>query len=488
MTSPYDLPEGWIKSNELKNISVCSDCWGELEVVKIDDHYIARCKTPKCTTPAFITKRSMDYRIRVNDEWYYRAVEALPDAIKWLLDENSPKSEQQLLEELEAERRIMITPPRQNVSFPDVAVIKKGTPKQVVEKDGKKILIQGKDLKNKFRIHFLPGTDEARNAFHNLHATELVEYGQNFSIPNGYEVTSIVAVIPSPSVWDSWNYVNSAYDAAGRRIGEANDDHYIKLRDPATGELIIRDGEPYKKFTPGDVIPYERNGKHFELKMKTDGRLRLVLKDLVNQGILVQCVLKTTSFYDCQNIKKQLAGIQVIADMVNKGNAGGVPIKIYRSQQDCVWNKPDGSAARVKQWFINLQADPEWVKHAFTRMGQNALVQDNLEKGFLPAPSIEGNVSPENEEFDDSDAAVPDVIDASVAEVGVQPQLIPATAPDPAQKLYHLDAKIVKLVAEISRLNTSDVAKYIGDAHRTGRLGDMLTLDEAREFASHLNG
>lgn len=388
------------------------------------------------------------------------------------------------------------TPARQQVAFPDVAIIHKGTPKQIVKKEGKQPMeIQGKDLNQKFRIHFLPGTEKVRADFHKLHEKELKHYGENFTIPDGYEVTSFRAVVPAPSVWDAWDYGNEVYNS-GRRIAFADDDHYITLRDPLTGEYIIRDGLPFKPFTVGDTIDYERDGRKFSLKMKTHGRLRLCLEDALLQGHLVQFILKTTSYYDCQNIKKQLAGIQAIADMVNGGNAGGIPFEVYRAESDVVWNKPDGSAARVKKWFIQIKADPEWVKSAFSKLGRNALTVAN--SLMLPAP-LTGPVNPANETFEDSEgdpSYEPPFSNAAEEQSERQsPEVSPAGPPtdpqaDPSggvEAFNYLSEKIVKTVAEIAKTSTKDAAHWLGEAHKEGRIGKEMTLDQARDFASHLN-
>ena len=301
---------------------------------------------------------------------------------------------------------------KQQQGFPEVAVLRKGKPKKNIIKtyNGEKnIQVVGEDLNQKMRLHFLPGTDAAKDAFNVVHAKELVTYPENYTIREGeYEVTRLSAVVPATNVWAAWEYGNEVYQA-GRRLGLADDDHYIYLKDPLDGnKFLVKDGEPYRKFEPGELIHYERDGKSFDLKMKVSGRLRLVLTDLMGAGQLVQVTLKTTSYYDCLNIKNQLAGIQAIADIVNGGNAGGVIFTVYRSMQNVTWNKPDGGAMRVDKWFFNIQADPEWVKKAFARMSKNALTGEVLAKALLPGDSIEGPVNPETpeEEFEPGEGVI----------------------------------------------------------------------------------
>lgn len=375
--------------------------------------------------------------------------------------------------------------PRQSISFPEVAIIHKGTPKQRLKKGEKIVEIQGKDLKDKFRIHFLPGTEDARSAFHEKNAKNYVKYGDKFTIPDGYEVSSMRVVVPAPSVWDAWDYGNEVYNA-GRRIALADDSHYISLRDPLTGEYIVKDGKPFRPFTPGDTITYKRKvgdeEKTYVLKMKSHGRLRLVLEDLVNAGQLVQVTLKTQSYYDCQNISKQLAGIQNLADMINGGNAGGIPLLVYRAEADVTWNKPEGDAQRVKQWFVNIKADPNWVRFAFAQLNKHALSESVVENMMLPAHSVVGNVNPESETFEDGDE---EPIEAEGVEVPEEQS--PQVGDEEGKKILALSMEMVGYIAKKAGKKPEEIAKYIGEAQKRGILGKEINYAEADEFMTHIN-
>ena len=311
-----------------------------------------------------------------------------------------------------------MTTPKQSIAFPDAALIRKGTPKQKMTKNGKDLEIQGKNLDGKgFRIHFAPGTENAVAAWEINNASRAVTYdpAQYVVIPGekNYIVKEITALVPTRSVWDALNEdmaVNEAY-TGGRRFALANDEQYISYRNPATGEVEIANGKPFKKFEINEVIRYERGGRQFESKIKTSVRLRLVVKDMIEQGQLVQFVLKTTSWYDWQNIKRQLAGIQAIADTTSNGNASGIPFKIFRLQQEIVWNKSDGSAQRMKQWLINIQPNPEWVKVAFARMGQYALNGSAIAGALTASNEVVGAANPEAEDDDEYD------VDAEASDV-----------------------------------------------------------------------
>ena len=395
---------------------------------------------------------------------------------------------------------------RQAISFPDVAIIHKGSPKQRIERDGRTVEIQGKDLNQKFRLHFLPGTDDVRASWHAKHAGELKEYGPKYTIPSGYEFESVRVVVPAPSVWDAWDYGNEVYNA-GRRIALANDEQYLTLRDPLTGAFLVKDGKPFKAFQPGDTITYKRNDKEYTLVMKSHGRLRLVLEDLVLAGHLVQVILKTTSYYDCQNINRQLAGIQALANSINGGNAGGIPLIIYRAEQEVAWNKKDGGAQRIKKWFINIKADPNWVKFAFAQLGKNALSGSGMNSLLLPPPALSGTVNPDSESFDSGDEEQ-DHGDAIEGEFNPPEEYAEPEAPpeqeqvvrghmhqaEPvddgeqgAPKYPYLGDVIVSMVAKRAGITKPEAAKWLGQAAKEGRIQKELTKADAIEFASRLN-
>lgn len=355
-----------------------------------------------------------------------------------------------------------MTTPKQSIAFPDAAQIRKGTPKQKMVKDGKTIEIQGKNLDGAgFRIHFAPGTEKAVAAWEVKNAGRAINYDSaQYAVQAGernYIVKELQAIVPTRNVWAALNdglAVNEAY-SAGRRIALADDDQYITFRDPLTGELQVTNGQPYKKFSVGDLIKYERDGRKFEIKLKTSVRLRLVVKDMIEQGELVQFILKTTSWYDWQNIKKQLAGIQAIADTTSGGNASGIPFKIYRVQQEVVWNKPDGTARRVPQWLINIQPDPSWVKAAFARMGEYALSGGTIAGALLSTNEVVGEADPEPEEGDDEDTGQPpsEIMDGE--ELSGKPTYYPPL-PNTANELKAIFANefnaAVKVVAKGTKL------------------------------------
>jgi hypothetical protein len=158
--------------------------------------------------------------------------------------------------------------------------------------------------------------------------------------------------------------------ASSCRVAQADDEHFISLRDPVTLKYTIRNGEPYRPFTPGEKIKYPRDGKTYSLAIKPNGRLRLFLHDI---GRWVTFELRTNAYYDRINIEQQLGALQAIANVLNSGNAAGIPFTIYHRLGDVLWNKPDGGALRVKKWLINIEIDQEWGERALRKLAASSL-------------------------------------------------------------------------------------------------------------------
>jgi hypothetical protein len=323
-----------------------------------------------------------------------------------------------------------MTTPKQQIAFPEVAVLRKGTPKVKGGQAGN--FIQGKDLGNKFRISFFPGTKDSRDMWQKAHPESYVKYDMTYRLPgvysepDGFEIERIRAMVPFRSVFDAWEWSNEAH-SAGRMVAKADDDHYLMLRDPLTGKYIVQNGEPYTEFHHGDSVTYEKNGKPMNLPIKTVGRLRLFIPELER---MVFITLKTTSYYDRLNIDSQLSAIQFLANTLNNGNAAGIPFYVYRREQEICWNKPDGSAQRIKKWLVNIEADSEWVKAATNRMANFALTGEVMTRALLPAgETIVGGISPDEIDDDAPEAELDNnVIDGVSSDVAETPA--PATSVD----------------------------------------------------------
>ena len=328
-------------------------------------------------------------------------------------------------------------PVRQSTGFPIVAKIRKGTPKQKIIKtyngEQREVEIMGNDLKNKFRIEFLPGTDtkredgqlSIREKWHALHEKDYVKYPKTFVTPDGYEVAYLYAMIPTEKVFDGWQWSNVTYNAAGMKIAEADGDHYITKRDPVTMEYLIKDGQPYEKFSVGDAISYERGGKQYKLKLKSTAKLALFLPELFE---FVRFELRTTSYYDSLYIQENLNAIQGIANILNGGIAGGIPLDVYRIELDAPYHD-DSGAHKSKKWFIQIKANIAWANAAIGRMNQFALMGEAVASLLPPLtiPVIENSASLVDDEIDDDEEGTkPESVEGELGAESPKPTLKPS--------------------------------------------------------------
>lgn len=338
--------------------------------------------------------------------------------------------------------------PKQEQSFPEACKIRKGLPKVEMKKGDFKFfgITNFHDLKDRFRFEFQEGVGEIRTdyqtkierkdwnlkeIFHSLHASEYVKYDLThkrpgtYASPDGFELKTIRAMIPCFSVLDAFYWANVANNA-GTQIAVANDEQYISEKNPLnTREYIVKNGQPFKAWKNGEIISYKKGDKIATLPFKTDIRLSLFMPELER---FVYFTLKSTSYYDRLQMQAHLNGIQFWANTLNGGNAAGIPLLIYRKEQAVTWNKPDGSAQQTKQWLINIEADPAWVKYASEKMSRFAFGEGAAQKMLSappPAVPLVGEYDPaapdEEGEFEDlgdqPETATPIIITGQVEEI-----------------------------------------------------------------------
>jgi hypothetical protein len=308
-----------------------------------------------------------------------------------------------------------------DIAFPTVAQIRKGGKKRIIQKNGRPVEAFGVDLEDKFRVVFAPGAEEMMTTFIDLYDT--------------LTPTRIRAMIPFQSVWSTWYFANEAY-ASSCRVAQADDEHFVSLRDPVTLAYTIRNGEPYRSYTPGEKLSYQRDGKTYSLAIKPNGRLRLFLPEIARW---VTFELRTNAYYDRINIEQQLGALQAIANVLNNGNAAGIPFTIYRRPGDVLWNKPSGGAMRVKKWLINIEIDPEWGERALQKLTASSLgklAPDSFD--LAPRGPILSPVDPSQEDTGDEDEGDAETFDdgngpsdAAFIPRGVSPEI--PTTDDPCE-------------------------------------------------------
>jgi hypothetical protein len=360
------------------------------------------------------------------------------------------------------------------VAFPTVAKIRKGTPKQKRTKNGRSYEIMGKDLKHKFRIEFLPGAEAIKQKFHALHEKEYVKYPEDkFVYPDGYEMEYIRAMLPTKNAMDSWHWSNETYNAAGTLIASADGEKYITKKDPNTGELLVKNGEPYTPFIVGDAVPYEKNGKQYFLKLKSVGKLDLFLPEL---GEFVSFELRTSSYIDSLNIYKNLMAIQGIADVLNGGVVGGIPLDIYRIEVETPYMDDNGSH-KASQWFIQIKANSEWAESAIGRMNKYALGDKSsmllpsvieIPEEILPAEAV---LEQDSEDGITVEEVKEEVKDGVVTEQNVQEE--------PVDEITNAQNIIIELYREIKKAD-KELGKKAGNVLKEyePEIGDIRKVND----------
>lgn len=372
---------------------------------------------------------------------------------------------------------------RQEIGFPTVAYIRKGTPKRIMlNKDKKEYEAMGRDLKNKFRIEFLSGTDfsrengkpSIREVWHNLHAKDYVKYGDKYVTPDGYEVEYIRAMIPTAKVMDGWEWSNKTYNGSGMLIASADGEKYITKKDPLTMETIVKRGEPYTKFEYGDAITYKNDkGNTINLKLKSSGRLKLFLPEM---GEFVSFELRTTSYLDSLNIEQNLKAIQQVANAINGGMAGGIPLDIYRVEIETPYFA-EGKSHKGKQWFIQIKANSEWANSAISRLNGYAMGVPALQSPIvfrppeLPISAIEDD--------DDDDGETPEqVIRENVSEGVISEE----------ENVYDMITRLAKEKGGRKNKKLTDLLKSYGNGGNFKLITDTATLEKLVKEIKKLKG
>ena len=242
------------------------------------------------------------------------------------------------------------------MAFPEIGQIRKGSPKQKIVKDGKEREIWGKDL-DFFRVDF----DERETA-----AVQL------FRRVYGEKPTEIHIILPFNEIermWDAWL---EAY-TAGRLVARSDGEKFVYLVDTKTGEVKVRNGQPFTPYTDNQVVGYDYQKK--PVQCKPTGRLKVIIPELARAAYMT---VMTTSVNDIANISAQLEAFR----QLNNGQIAGIPFVLRRRPKKISVPGKDGQRTRMTKWMISIEADPEWVKAKLTEVKRLALPGNGL---ALPA-------------------------------------------------------------------------------------------------------
>jgi hypothetical protein len=239
-----------------------------------------------------------------------------------------------------------------HMAFPEIGQIRKGAVKTENA--------PGKDL-TYFRVTFDEKETEAIAKFTKI-------YGEQPS-----EINILLPFNEIDQMWEAWL---EAY-TAGRMVARSDGEKFIYLVDTKTGEIVVKNGQPYKAYREKEAVgTYTSKGKSEQIFCKPTGRLKVVIPELQRLAYLV---VLTTSIHDIANISAQLEALK----QVNGGVLAGIPMVLRRRPKKISTPKADGSRARYSKWMLSIEADPSWVSAKLLEVKHLALPGNGLD--LLPA-------------------------------------------------------------------------------------------------------
>ncbi|CAK0758933.1 hypothetical protein CCP3SC15_2440003 [Gammaproteobacteria bacterium] len=279
-----------------------------------------------------------------------------------------------------------------------------------------------------------------------------------FSSKYGSQPTEINILLPFNEIERCWDCWYEAY-VAGRMIARSDGEIFLYLADYKTGRLIVQNSEPR---TPHKEVVAEytnSRGKTELVKMRTVGRLKIVIPELQSLAYLT---VHTGSFHDIRNISEQLEGIKAL----NGGRLAGIPLVLRRRPKKISIPNEDGTRKRMTKWMLSIEADPNWVKKMLTQMKHLALPGNGL--ALLPEPENQQDAeeSENIEEYDDPE----EVEEMAEPEGSTDGEFVPAEpAPKTVKELWPTEAKVTYETAATFQ-------------SRSGKKMVDLPLDEIRKI------
>lgn len=239
--------------------------------------------------------------------------------------------------------------------FPKIGTIRKGDSKE----SGKPL--NKRDLGPVFRVVF-NGTDE-----------RTVEAQERFVARYGSlqpEEIDAIFTVDSPEEGNTWRFWLEAYDKGALVL--QTDGNWIQYqRNRKTGQAVVRNGrdvetEDRVRYGGGPAYSYysQKNKVDVPVYPKAHGYLRILVPALRRLAYLE---LRTTSFWDCDNIDKNLHAIAH-----THGSLKGIPCIIRRRLTPVSKPLPDGKRFFDDEWLVYVEAAPEWVDDKLAQLEAGA--------------------------------------------------------------------------------------------------------------------
>ena len=239
--------------------------------------------------------------------------------------------------------------------FPKIGTIRKGDSKE----SGKPL--NKRDLGPVFRVIF-NGTDE-----------RTIEAQERFIAAYGSlqpEEIDAIFTVGSPEEGNTWRFWLEAYDK-GALVLQTDGEWIQYQRDRKTGLAVVRNGRDVET---GERVSYDgrpaysyyskKNKVNVPVYPKAHGYLRIIVPALRRLAYLE---LRTTSFWDCDNIDKNLRAIAS-----THGSLKGIPCIIRRRLTPVSKPLPGGKRFWDDEWLVYVEAAPEWVDDKLAQLEAGA--------------------------------------------------------------------------------------------------------------------
>lgn len=211
--------------------------------------------------------------------------------------------------------------------------------------------------------------------------------------------TDLNVVLPFNDIVKVWDAYYEAYQT-GRMIGKSDGEKILYLVDPATGEVLAKngfyvDGRPALHDDDSPYVPGVKDHKGRPIKWGRVGRMNVVIPELRRAAYLT---VLTGSAHDIVNISDQL---RAIASM-NGGVIAGVPLVLRRRPVKISAPVGTGNQRKyVTKWLLSVEADPKWMTAKLSEMNRLALPQVIEEPLELPAGTFDVDIIDDEPETDD---------------------------------------------------------------------------------------
>ena len=316
-------------------------------------------------------------------------------------------------------------------SFKEIGRLRLGIPKAQAAKEG-----SGPREISYFRLDMRPDEEESIAAFVN-------EYGT--------QPTRINIRLPFPEISRVWDANYEVYNTSGL-LGMANGETWQYLRSNKTGEIMVKNGEPFMAFDKNvPVYSYKnKKGEDVPVFAKITGRLKVVVPELRRAAYMVMI---THSVYNVIYITEQLAAIDVLAKTAGL-SLPFVPMVLARRKEK-ISVTFNGKKSYQDHYLVNIEINPLWMGASFAMLENSLPGMKALPEKVDPEDVVEDETFEAGEEYIEPEQQ-PDVVITPMPDeetVTAAPEYVAGARPYPPAVVKE---KIADLIKQFFAAKTTD--------------------------------